>query len=175
MSTFPPPALRALTTQIAKLLTERKQSVAVAETAAGGLISASLLAVPGASAYFQGGLTLYTLPSRIAFAGWTEDNLKGYSGPTPEIVAGLAKHVRSTLHSTYAISESGTAGPTGRDGRNRTPGYAALAVVSEGSETTKEIETGSADREQNMVAFAEETLKLFLEVLTKDGEGKSGL
>ena len=76
---FPPAPLRPLVSQIASILTERKQSVAVAETACGGLISAALLSVPGASAYYKGGLTLYTLPSRIAYAGWTEESVKGYS------------------------------------------------------------------------------------------------
>ena len=76
---FPPAPLRALVTQIASILTQRKQTVSVAETACGGLISAALLSVPGASAYYGGGLTLYTLPSRVAYAGWTDDNLKGYT------------------------------------------------------------------------------------------------
>ena len=75
---FPPPPLVPLVTQIAAILTERKQTVAVAETAAGGLVSAALLSVPGASAYFAGGLTVYTLASRIAYAGWTEATLKDY-------------------------------------------------------------------------------------------------
>jgi len=89
--------------------------------AAGGLISASLLSTPGASSFYKGGLTLYTLESRIAFAGWTEASIKDYKGPTPQIVAGLADHTRSTLNTTYVVSESGTAGPTGGTTRNRTP------------------------------------------------------
>lgn len=64
---------------------------------------------------------MYTLESRLAFAGWTSENLKDYKGPTTEIVAGMADHTRRTLGSTYAISESGTAGPTGGTTRNRTP------------------------------------------------------
>lgn len=64
---------------------------------------------------------LYTLESRIAFAGWTPEHIKSYSGPTPEIVAGLASNVRGKLGSTYTVSESGTAGPTGGPTRNRTP------------------------------------------------------
>lgn len=64
---------------------------------------------------------LYTLESRIAYAGWTEENLKDYTGPTPEIVKGIAENVRPKLDTTYTICESGTAGPTGGDTRNRTP------------------------------------------------------
>ena len=89
--------------------------------AAGGIISASLLSTPGASGFYKGGLTLYTLESRIAFAGWSHDNIKNYKGPTPEIVAGLAENVRGKLGSTYVICESGTAGPTGGGTKNRTP------------------------------------------------------
>jgi len=66
-------------------------------------------------------LKLYTLPSRIAYAGWTEDTISSYKGPTPSIVSGLASHTRKTLDSTYTVAESGTAGPTGGDSRNRTP------------------------------------------------------
>jgi PncC family amidohydrolase len=139
--------------------------------AAGGLISATLLSFPGASKFYKGGLTLYTLESRIAFAGWTPQHIENYKGPTPEIVSGLAEHTRKTLESTYAISESGTAGPTGGSTRNRTPGYVALAVAIKGKEAaTREVETGSSDREANMQKFAVEALKFVRDVIK--GEGK---
>jgi nicotinamide mononucleotide (NMN) deamidase PncC len=130
---------------------------------------------------------LYTLESRIAFAGWTEDHIKNYKGPTPEIVGGLAENVRAKLGSTFTISESGTAGPTGGTSRNRTPyvsssvrsciallilpvilsGYVALAVSSKAGTVTREVETGmGTDREANMVAFATEALKLLRDCLT---------
>ncbi|RYO92562.1 hypothetical protein DL762_001596 [Monosporascus cannonballus] len=67
------------------------------------------------------------LESRVAFAGWTQADIDNYEGPTPEIVAGLARNVRAELESTYTVSESGTAGPGGST-RNRTPGYVALTV-----------------------------------------------
>jgi len=172
LDTFPPPSLRQPLATVASLLKERKQTISVAETAAGGLISAALLSVPGASAYYKGGLTLYTLESRIAFGGWTEDNLKDYKGPTTEIVAGLATHVRKTLNTSFTISESGTAGPTGGTTRNRTPGYVALAIAFEHGVHTKEVDTGKTDRNKNMIAFAEEALKFLAEVLT--GSGKEG-
>ncbi|KAL2864329.1 CinA family protein [Aspergillus lucknowensis] len=121
MAEFPPPSLAPFIQEIFSLLKARNETVSVAETAAGGLISASLLSIPGASAIYKGGVTVYTLESRLAFGGWTSENLEGYAGPTPEIVAGLAGHARRTLGSTYAVGESGTAGPTGGATRNRTP------------------------------------------------------
>ena len=107
MSDFPPAELKAAAEQVAALLRERNETISVAETAAGGLISAALLSTPGASRVYKGGLTLYTLESRIAFAGWTQANVDKYDGPTPDLVAGLASHVRQTLHSTYAVGEVG--------------------------------------------------------------------
>ena len=105
MSDFPPPALRQAAEDVASLLRERKETISVAETAAGGLVSAALLSTPGASRIYKGGLTLYTLDSRIAFAGWTQANIDNYDGPTPKLVEGLASHVRETLKSNYTVGE----------------------------------------------------------------------
>ncbi|KAK3174797.1 hypothetical protein OEA41_002043 [Lepraria neglecta] len=170
-STFPPASIRDLASEVSTLLKERSETVCVAETAAGGLISASLLSTPGASKIYKGGLTLYTLESRIAFAGWTEETRAAYKGPTEDVVKGLAENVRGTLGATYCVCESGTAGPTGGNTRNRTPGYVALAVATEKGTSTKEAETGlGGDREGNMVAFAVEGLKLLRDVVKGDAK-----
>ncbi|CAI7602544.1 unnamed protein product [Penicillium bialowiezense] len=167
MAEFPPRSLQPLVDEVYQLLKARNETISVAETAAGGLISASLLSFPGASAVYKGGLTVYTLESRLAFAGWTPADLENYKGPTTEIVANMADHTRRTLGSSYAISESGTAGPTGGTTRNRTPGYLAVAVSSAQGQVTREVETGSNDRAENMVAFARESLKLLRDVLSQ--------
>ena len=169
---FPPSEIRNILQEVTTLLKERKETVSVAETAAGGLISSSILSTPGASGIYKGGLTLYTLPSRIAYAGWTKQSIEHYKGPTPDIVAGLAKHTRKELESTYTIGESGTAGPTGGQTPNRTPGYVALAVDSEQGCFTRELNTGlGTDRTANMIRFVVEALKLLKEVI----EGKAKL
>ncbi|KAK2600378.1 hypothetical protein N8I77_009916 [Diaporthe amygdali] len=169
MADFPPPALREAASKVASLLRERSETISVAETAAGGLISAALLATPGASKVYRGGATLYTLESRIAFGGWTQANIDNYSGPSPDLVAGLAKHVRGALGSTYTVAESGTAGPTSsRQGANGQPGYVALAVVGENDTLAMDLNTGlGGDRSGNMVAFAVEALKLVAEFIQK--------
>ncbi|KAG9206445.1 hypothetical protein G6514_003276 [Epicoccum nigrum] len=171
-SSFPPQELRSIVKEVATLLKDRKETISVAETAAGGLISSSLLSFPGASTFYKGGLTLYTLESRKAFVGWTDADTQNYKGPTPEIVTKLADNARKTLGSTYTVSESGTAGPTGGSTRNRTPGYVALAVSREGGGTmTREVETGGKEREGNMVRFAVEALTLVRDVIKGEGEG----
>lgn len=128
---------------------------------------------------------MYTLESRVAYAGWALEDIQQYSGPTPGVVAGLADHVRGTLQSTYTLCESGTAGPTGGDTRNRTPyvlwsshnwsrglglisddrGYVALAVSTPRGTFTREVQTGIRDRSRNMVIFAEEALRFVYEVV----------
>ncbi|MCJ1446586.1 MAG: hypothetical protein MMC23_007091 [Stictis urceolatum] len=167
-SEFPPPSLKTLAAEVSVLLKSRSETVCIAETAAGGLISSTLLSLPGASKFYAGGLTLYTLPSRIAFAGWTQDSVKGYNGPTPDVVKGLAENVRGKLGATWCLSESGTAGPTrSGEGRNRTPGYVALAVAGESGTVTREVDTGLEDRERNMVEFARAGLDLLKDCLGK--------
>jgi len=175
MSSFPPDKVREIVKEVAGLLKERGESVCVAETAAGGIISASLLATPGASAFYKGGLTLYTLESRIAFAGWTNENIKTYSGPTPSLVAGLAENVRAKLgNPTYAIAESGTAGPNPpvkAKTENRQPGYVALAIATPQGTHQKDLNTGlGGDREANMVQFAVEALLFLRDVMKGDAK-----
>jgi nicotinamide mononucleotide (NMN) deamidase PncC len=171
-TTFPPTDLLPLLSEITTLLTTRHETLSLVETATGGLLSSSLLSLPGASRFHRGGLTLYTLPSREAYAGWTAADTAAYRGPTPAVVAGLARRVRQDLGSTYAVAESGTAGPTGGEARNRRPGYVALAVDWDGGVVTREVETGlGGDRVGNMVRFAVEALRLLRDVMVGEVEG----
>lgn len=111
---------------------------------------------------------MYTLEIRSAFAGWTEADTQNYKGPTPHVVSKLARNVRDKLEATYCLCESGTAGPTGGNTRNRTPGYVALAVATAEDIETKEVETGlEGDRQKNMVAFAIAGLQVLKEVVNR--------
>ena len=142
---------QALASEIGTLLTERGQTVAVAEATTGGLVSAALLWVPGASRYFAGGGVVYTLKSRIALAGVTPEQYANYRGTTPEMLADLAESMRVRLEATWAIGESGLAGPG--PGRSGAPaGRTTLAVAGPVSRTSV-IETGIDDRGENMSRF----------------------
>ena len=72
--------------RIAALLIERNETICVAESTTGGLISANLLSVPGASAYFEGGSVVYTMASRKAFLTLKRDRLRGLE-PLTEAMA----------------------------------------------------------------------------------------
>lgn len=155
--------LLPLAEKAAAILKQRKETIAVAESSAGGLISAALLAVPGASAYFIGGGVLYTRRSILALRDTREAMFEGLRGATEPWALLLARTQRGLCSATWGLAESGAAGPTG----NRygdPPGHAVFAVTGP-LERTRVLETGSGDRTSNMYAFAAAALQLFVEAL----------
>jgi nicotinamide-nucleotide amidase len=154
---------KALALEIASLLTPRGQTVAVAESTTGGLISAALLWVPGASRYYAGGGVTYTLNSRTVLGGVDSAAYENYQGTTPEMLLQLAEAMRNRLGAIWCIAESGLAGPTpGRSGAP--PGRTTVAIA--GPETRSEVfETGSDDREANMEEFTTLALRSFRDAL----------
>ena len=142
----------------AERLVAAKETVAVAESSAGGLISATLLAIPGASAYFRGGGVIYTLKARAALLPDPGDALEGVRSASEPYALWLARTMRSHLGSDWGLAETGASGPTG----NRygdAPGHTCLAI-SGPREAVMTLETESDDREANMYAFAEAALDL---------------
>jgi PncC family amidohydrolase len=161
----PPIILAPLAATIASRLRERGQTVAVAESSAGGLISASLLAVAGASAYFLGGGVIYTQPARRALLGIADADIAGMRSSTEPYALVKARRVRALLGATWGLSETGATGPAG----NRygdAPGHACLAVAGP-VERTLTLETGHGDREANMWAFARAALQLLDDCLAQ--------
>lgn len=146
-----------LAREIATQLTERGDTVAVAEATTGGLISAALLSVAGASRYYAGGGVVYTLNSRTALAGVPSEQYVNYRGTTPEMIASLADSMRQRLGATWCIAESGLAGPTG--GRSGAPPGRTTIGVAGPVARTEVIETGLSDREANMVEFTTRSLR----------------
>ncbi|HYB91688.1 MAG TPA: CinA family protein [Candidatus Binataceae bacterium] len=151
--------------RIGAILKQRKETLAVAESSAGGLISASMLSVPGASAYFIGASVTYTRQSMRGLLNMTDENFAGMRGLTEPTALALARAVHRLLSPTWAISEMGAAGPTGSR-YGDAPGKTAIAVVGP-SERSIVIETGSADRVANMRSFAAAALDLFEQILKK--------
>lgn len=155
-----------LATVIAALLKRRQETLAVAESSAGGLINAALVAVPGASAYYLGGCIIYTGASR-SFLSITKEDMSGMRSATEPYARLVARRMREKLGATWALSETGAAGPTG----NRygdAAGHACIAV-SGPVESVITLETGSADREANMDAFARRALEQLISALRSAG------
>ncbi len=154
-----------LSTKIGKTLKDNGNTVAVAETSAGGLLSASLLAIPGASAYFLGGGVIYTQESRRILLNLHDSEMVGIRSSSQPYAKLLATTIQNSFGSTWGISETGAAGPTGNSyGDNA--GHTCIAVSGPVSEVIT-LETDSNEREKNMEAFALAALKLFEKCLTK--------
>jgi PncC family amidohydrolase len=157
--------LLPLAEKIAERLKARNETIAIAESSSGGLISAALLAVPGASAYFIGGGVLYTRRALLELTQVGEDALRGITPGTEEAALLRARLMRERLATTWGISETGTAGPTGSR-YGYPPGHTAVGV-SGPLDSARILRTDSADRFQNMIAFSRAALELFSETLEK--------
>jgi nicotinamide-nucleotide amidase len=157
--------LVAIAEKIAARLIERKQTIAIAESSTGGLISAALLSVPGASAYFLGGGVVYTRDARRLLMDISDEAMKGIRSASEPYAQLLAKQVRTRFATDWGLSETGATGPTG----NRygdAAGHSCMAV-SGPQQAVFTLETGSADRQANMQKFASTALGLLLENLSK--------
>lgn len=158
--------LNDLAAEAGRILRERGDTIAVSESACGGLINAALVAVPGASAYYLGGAVIYTQASRDGLLEIGEAAMAGKRASTEEYALMTARALRAKLGATWAVGETGASGPTG----NRygdAAGHACIAVVGPSGERAATIETGSADREANMREFAERALELLIERLRR--------
>ena len=155
--------LLPLAEKIAALLKARSETVAVAESSSGGLIAAALLAVPGASAYFIGGGVVYTRKALLELTRATEDDLRGLTPGTEASALSRARLIRERLATTWGVSESGTAGPSGSR-YGYAPGHASIAVCGP-RDVASIVETASGERLPNMYAFAHAALRLFADTL----------
>ncbi len=143
--------LTSMAESVATRLKERGHTVAVSESAAGGLISAVLLSVPGASAYFAGGAVVYTREARHGLLRFSTEDSK-MRGSTEDYTLKAARAIRERLGTTWGLGESGASGPSGnRYGDD--PGHVCVAVAGPVERSTT-FETGEADRESNMWSFA---------------------
>ena len=160
------PELRNAAARAGDGLRARGQTVGVAEGSCGGLISAALLAQPGASAYYAGGVVIYTLAASRAFLTGAVTPPAGLRGASEPFARYLAESVRVRLDATWGIGEGGAAGPTGnRYGDPAGHAWVGVAGPGTGPAATRHVLTGDDDRERNMLAFALAALELLATAL----------
>jgi nicotinamide-nucleotide amidase len=158
--------LVAIAEKIATRLIERRQTIAVAESSTGGLISAALLAVPGASAYFLGGAVVYTRDARRILTDIPDEAMKGIRSASEPYAKLLASQIRQRFATDWGLSETGATGPTG----NRygdAAGHSCMGVAGGSEPMAMTLETGNADRLANMHVFAETALNFLLQHLSR--------
>ena len=159
--------LSVLAARVGATLRERRQTVAVAESSAGGLVSAALLAIPGASAFFLGGAVVYSRRAGKALLGLTPDDMNGMRAETEPYARFIANRIRESHRAAWGICESGAAGPSGSP-YGDAPGHVCVAVAG-AITASRTIETGDADRASNMEVFARQLLLLLDETLRAQG------
>jgi PncC family amidohydrolase len=156
-------SLISISQPVADLLRAHEQTVTVAESSTGGLISAALLAVPGASNYFVAGSVVYTMRSRKRLLGISREDIDGLEPLTEPMAARFAAHAREQMSTTWGVCELGAAGPSGTR-YGHPPGISVIGIDGPICRTVS-IETGSSDREANMWAFTEKVFQVFEQVL----------
>jgi nicotinamide-nucleotide amidase len=150
---------------IAARLKARRESIAIAESSTGGLIAATLLALPGASAYFLGGAVAYTRQAKILLLGLDETALAQFRSATEPHALLLARGAKTRFGASWGLGETGATGPTGN--RYGDPaGHTCLAVAGT-VERAMTLETGTAERLANMHTFAAAALNLLADTIPR--------
>lgn len=195
--TFPPPEITDIVQEIASILRSRNQTLAISEAACGGLISAYIVSVPGASDFYIGGKLLYSLKQRLKLSGWSDEEIANYMGPSEQVALKLARTAKYELGSTYVLSETGFAGPStdlhlsnrenesatlasevkktsnsngnGNENGRVVPhvGTVFLGFTGPNGDFSTEKEFGNQERSKNMSDFAKFALEFLLEQLRK--------
>lgn len=163
--TAAPPPLPELAARVATRLRARRETVAVAESSAGGLVAAALLAVPGASSYFLGGAVVYSRRAGKALLGLMPADMEGLRAETEPYARLLAGKVRAGHRASWGLGETGAAGPSDSPAGDPA-GRACLAVVG-AAERSHTVQTGRTERAANMDLFARQLLALFDAVLAE--------
>ena len=160
------PEIMSLAEKAGTILRDKGETVGIAESSSGGLISAHLLAIAGASAYFLGGSVIYTRYAGRGLLGVTDDEMEGMRAATESYASLNAGRISEILGSTWGLSETGA---TGLDGNRYgdDAGHSCIAVSGPVSRS-RTIETGSNDRQENMIAFSIAALELLIECLQSE-------
>jgi len=145
-----------IASEVGAMLKVRKENIAVAESSAGGLIAANLLAVPGASRYFVAGSVVYTQNARDLLMTITDEEMSGKRSSSEPYATLLAQKLLQRHGTTWALAETGAAGPTGNS-YGDPAGLSCIAVAGP-DEFVHTITTGSDNRAENMQTFTRAAL-----------------
>ena len=148
---------------IAARLKVRRESIAIAESSTGGLIAATLLALPGASAYFLGGAVAYTRQAKILLLGLDEATVTQFRPATEPHALLLARGAKARFAASWGLGETGATGPTGN--RYGDPAGHSCIAISGPVQRVLTFKTGDSDRAANMRAFTQRALEELAAVL----------
>jgi nicotinamide-nucleotide amidase len=140
---------------LAKLLTKAGATLATAESCTGGLMAQQLTAIPGASHFFIGGVASYSEKMKMAWVGVPSEVLARHTAVSRETAVAMAEGVRAACGTTYGLSVTGYAGPTG--GTPEDPVgtvYCALAAEDQPTRCERFSIMGDRDRVRLFAALS---------------------
>ena len=153
-----------LSRQVGELLVARGEKVAVSETTAGGLISARILSVGGASGWFESGLVPYSSPTKWEVLGIDREIAREHGAVSGPWVSATAEAMRRATGAAWAVAESGIAGPQGSRRSPKPVGSVAIAVAGPNGTVARELELPGS-RVQVMKQISEQVLTLLRDQL----------
>ncbi|MFJ9701126.1 CinA family protein [Streptomyces fradiae] len=172
---------RPVAERVLRLLAERDQTLAVAESLTGGLVAAELTSVPGASRVFLGSVTAYATRLKRDLLGVDGELLARRGAVDAEVALQMARGVRSRLGASWGVATTGVAGPEPQDGRPVGTVYVAVCGPSGGpAEAGKaaalRLDGGRAEIRGESVRSVLELLahELFENARAKDTEQNGG-
>ena len=155
-----------LAARIVGLLTQRQQTVAVAESLTGGLLGAAITAVPGASVVFRGGVIAYATELKAALLGVPAALLAERGAVDPDVAGAMAAGVARRLGATAGVATTGVAGPDPAEGKP--PGTVHIAVCAGGGAVVVQTLAMSGSRDEIRRGTVERSLRLLWSVLGEE-------
>jgi nicotinamide-nucleotide amidase len=144
-------------------LRKRKWTLSIAESCTGGLICDRITDVSGSSDYFEGGMVTYSNESKVRHLGVSLDDIKRFGAVSPQVAKKMAQGVRKAFGTTFGLSTTGVAGPTG--GTKRSPVGRVFIGVADGKKTwTIKLNLKGSRRKIKEKAM-EKALQYFYEIL----------
>jgi PncC family amidohydrolase len=150
---------------IGEYLREMGWTLSIAESCTGGLISDLITNVSGSSDYFEGGMVTYSNDSKAKHLGIPLDYIKRYGAVSPQVARKMAQGVRKAFNTTFGLSTTGVAGPTG--GTKRAPIGRVFIGFTNGRRTWVRREDFKGSRREIKRKAAERSLKFFYETLIR--------
>ncbi|MGQ9646474.1 MAG: CinA family protein [Thermodesulfobacteriota bacterium] len=148
---------------IGNLLRQKGWTLSIAESCTGGLVCDRITDVSGSSDYFMGGMVTYSNESKAEHLGIPMNYIKRYGAVSPQVAKRMAQGVRKTFHTTFGLSTTGVAGPTG--GTKRSPLGRVFIALTDGRRTwVKKLDLKGSRREikketaQEVLQFLQERL-----------------
>jgi nicotinamide-nucleotide amidase len=156
---------------IGDFLREKGWTLSIAESCTGGLICDRITNVSGSSDYFMGGMVTYSNESKAKHLGIPLKYIKRYGAVSPEVARKMAEGVRKAFNTTFGLSTTGVAGPTG--GTKRSPvGRVFIGVATGRKASVKKLDLRGTRRQIKEKA-TEKALQFFYKIVVENADLKT--